>query len=304
MSHTIILILGLLLAPLGAYAQPLDTLRVAGTIARFDEARALDLDPQGRVYVVDGGASVVYQFSPTGLLLAQIGGPGSKEGAFFSPSDLDPTNGLVLVVADTGNSRLQRLSNRFVPLESIPVTRIDAFVPGQAGQPVYSLGSDGGVETADGTPIAVVTTSAGEMFAIDAAQGLVLKWDRQRRYERVVGSYAAGVGVLREPVALEADDVYLYVADAGQSAVLVYDHLGQYVRRIGAGRALDIVAVRSDGASLWVAGQDRIEVFQKPGYLLSRLFVEGLEEPLVDVFPMGDSVLLLTSRRLMHAPLP
>jgi hypothetical protein len=270
-------------------------------IASFEEARALARDGRGYLYVVDAGANAVVQLQPDGTILRTLGGSGTAPGAFYDPLDIDPTNGLVLVVADAGNGRLQRFSRQFVPLEVLPVVRVDRYVPEQAGQPIYSLGERGEVGTPDGRPIAVITNAADETFAIDAAQGLVLKWDRQRRLERAIGGYDAGEGTLSDPVALAIDVQYLYVADRAEAGVAVYDHLGAFVRWIGRGRLEDVRALTITEGQLWCVLPERLRIYDPGGRIMHDLPVDA-EQPLEDVSVTAEVIFVLTARHLSVLP--
>ena len=300
MKHTI-LILILAVVPVAA-AQPADTLVTeAEVLAQFDAARALGVDAAGTLFVVDAGKDAVLQLDPDGNLLASLGGPGVHEGQFDEPADIDPTNGLLWIVADAGNNRLQRFSRTFLHMETLPVARIDRFTPGVAGRTV-PVGEESGFEDADGRPIAVVTSNANEIFAIDEAQGLVLKWDASRRLERAIGSYDDGEGALVDPVALAVDAASLYVADRGQAAVLVYDLFGGFVRALAPGRADDVRAVTVTGHQLWIILPERILLYHTRGHLLRVLDVQ-LGESLVDAAHFNGITYLLTPTRLLRTRL-
>lgn len=281
-----------------ASAQPADTLVTeAATLAFFENARALAVDPAGRLYIADAGEDVIVQLDADGQLLAYLGGPGTREGEFAEPSDIDPTNGLVLVVADAGNSRLQRFSKTFLFLEALPVTRAHRFTPGGAPR-TDNLGDEGSADGADGRPIAVETSVANEIFAIDEAEGVVLKWDASRRFERVIGGFDAGAGALEVPVALATDRQRLFVADRGLAAVVVYDLFGGYIGTLAPGRADDVraLAVRDD--ALWIVLPERLLVYETRGRLRRTLDVR-LGEPLIDVALRGRIAYLLTPTRLL-----
>lgn len=266
-------------------------------IASFEDARAVAADARGRLYVVDAGQNVVVQLTAEGDVLRTLGGSGTAPGALYDPRDVDPTNGLVLVVADAGNGRIQRFSRQFVPLEVLPVVRIDRYVPEQAGQPIYSLGERGEVGTPDGRPIAVVTSEADETFAIDAAQGLVLKWDRQRRLEQAIGGYDTGPGALIDPVGLAIDERYLYVADRGEGGIAVYDHLGAFVRWIGRGALPGVQAVTVVEGVLWIVLPDQLLTYTRSGRRAQEHRVDVAEE-LIDVAVLRSQVYVLTPRSL------
>lgn len=295
----LVLFIALLVAGSCVHAQPADTMIHEGNeLVRFEQARALAVDPAGRLYVVDAGKDAVFIVSPQGQPLSTLGGPGGNEGAFYDPADIDPTNGLVWIVADAGNSRLQRFSRTSLFLSALPVQRVSRGEFDRAVQTVFNLGDESGVQEADGRPIAVISNTANEMFAIDAAQGYVLKWDAARRLERTIGGFGAGAGRLEDPVALALDDTYLYVADRGQRAIAVYDHLGGFVRLLAQRFAEDVRAITVAGGELWIVLPDRLLVYDAQGRLARTIDVR-LSEPLVDVAPVGDRLYLLTPTRLL-----
>ena len=149
-----------------AAAQPAEGSSEGVTVARFDGATAVALDPKGRIYVADARRSAVVMLAPDGTVTQTFGGAGTRPGQFDAPADLDPTNGLTVWIADAGNGRLQHLSQDGQFLEALPV--------GEAGngsarrQPVYDASRSADAPMADGEPIAVATTSANEPITIDA----------------------------------------------------------------------------------------------------------------------------------------
>ncbi len=281
-----------------AQAQPADTLVTeAVVLARFEEARALAVDPQGLLYVADAGRDAVVRLDEDGLLRDMLGGPGTLEGRFSEPADIDPTNGLVFVVADAGNSRLQRFSRDFLHLESLSVGRLQQDERTGRGQPTAPFGQANRLGLADGTPIAVATSRANETFAVEAGRNVVLKWDAARRFERVIGGFDERDGRLVAPVALAVDENSLYVADRGRAAVLVYDHFGGFVRTLAEGLAREVCAVTVFGDEIWIVLPERLLVFHRRGRL-ARVFDVRLGEPLVDVGRRGGLTYLLTPSRL------
>lgn len=282
------------LGPSASQAQPIDTLlSKTAVIARFDDARALAVDGAGKLYVVDRGNSSVVQLAADGTVLANLGGPGSEDSQFDEPADIDPADGLVWVVADAGNSRLQRFSHTHLHMETLPVARIEHFTPGVSGR--LDPGANEGPE-GDGRPIAVGVSPSNELFAIDEAQGLVLKWDASRRLERTIGGYDAGAGALSEPTALAVDASSLFVADQGRGAVFIYDLFGSLVRTL---TAENIQALALHNGDLWITRPDRILVYER-GERLVRVMGFEVGEAVVDAVPHGESLYLLTPTRLLR----
>lgn len=277
-----------------AQAQPADTtIAEAAELARFEEARALAVDPSGTLYVADAGADVVVRLSPEGEVLDRLGGAGSAEGQFDNPADLDPTNGLVLIVADAGNGRLQRFSRRFRFLEALPVGGKGA----EAARPIYDAG--GTDPRGSGRPIAVVSTSADETFAIDAEEGVVFRWTADRRAQEVIGGFGEGEAALVEPVALAlaSEENLLFVADRGREAILVYDTFGGFVGLFPGEAFRDVQALMVHEGQLWAVLPEELLVYDLQGRRLRTLGVR-LGEPLVDVARKDDRLYLLTATRL------
>ena len=268
-------------------------------LARFVEARALAADPAGVLYVVDGGRDVVQKLAPTGAVLATLGGPGTGEGEFDGPTGIDPTNGLVLVVADGGNGRLQRFSRAFLFLEALPVGSVTGSEARLGGAPRYGSARDRLGGPGIGRPVAVAVSPSGETYAIDETEGHVIRWDEDRRTARTLGGYDAGEGALEEPVALAADEASLYVADRGQAAVNVYDAFGSYVRTLARGLATDVQALALTREALWIVLPRRLLVYGTDGRLRRAANVE-VGEDLVDALRVGGVTYLLTPTRLLR----
>lgn len=265
---------------------PGDTLAVEAVGPRFEDARALALDPTGALTVADAGAATVVVLEANGSLRSTFGGPGTGDYAFLDPSDVDPGNGLVLTVADTGNGRIQRFSRDGRLLDSTPVPTARGRASSEQG---------------DGRPIAVVAAVTGELFAVEETEGVVLRWDARRRLDRVIGGMDAGEGALRSPVCLAlGPDGRLFVADRGHAAVLVYDAFGEYLGRIGDGWAREAVSVAVVGERLAVVLPRAVRLYSLDGRLLEVL-VPAADAPLVDVAGADGVLFVLTRNRLFSS---
>ncbi|MDX1530056.1 MAG: hypothetical protein R3362_00885 [Rhodothermales bacterium] len=291
-----------------------DTLALRPLGPPFREARAVAADPTGRLYVVDAAAAGVAELGVDGLPLGTLGGPGSGDYAFLSPADVDPTNGLVVYVADAGNGRVQRFSRQRRLLETIPVPadpeRVEAAQ--RTGRSGFEATPDTRALTGAGRPVAVASAATGEVYAVEDLRGVVLRWEDRQRLTRVIGGPEMGAGALEEPVDLAlGPDGTLFVADRAQAAVLVYDPFGSFVRRIadGAARGLRAVTVHRDRLLLVLDGGLLV-------YSLEGRFVQALHVPLdgvggtprpadlVGVAGLEDRLYLLTPTQLFVADAP
>lgn len=260
-------------------------------MASFEQARSVATDGLGFLYVADSGRDVIVRMDYDGRILATFGGPGIEAGQFDDPFDIDPTNGLVIIIADAGNGRIQRFSREFMNTGIIPVGLEDATeTANQAGEKRQYLGY--------GRPVAVVSSMTGELFAVDGDENVVLKWDRSGKLMRRIGGYDAGDGTLSRPVSISlGPEGNLFVADAGREEVLVYDQYGSYIRAIGSGIARDIRSVAVHDNDLWVVLPGRLLVFETGGRLKYVMDVK-VGTALVDVAHGKNHLFLLTENTL------
>ncbi|MCB2407708.1 IPT/TIG domain-containing protein [Hymenobacter sp. BT178] len=77
---------------------------------RTPDYRALALDGQSNVFVVNRAQSFVRKYSPAGDSLTQIGQAGTAVGQFQQPEGITVDAAGNIYVADTGNNRLQKLN--------------------------------------------------------------------------------------------------------------------------------------------------------------------------------------------------
>lgn len=280
------LIGGTFLNAIPALAQ-LNTLKIDSTqletLAQFKEATSVAVSPAGEIFVTDRGTSSIIKLTGDGTRIAEFGGPGQSEGQFDDPMYIDPTNGLILVVADAGNGRIQRFSREFLFLESLPVGSADEMREASAlGQTQYRQRTQ---ETRFGTgrPIAVATTSDNDMLVLDDQERVVFKWDSDRNLERVIGAYDQGDGALEQPVALALDgDGTTYVADRGLNAIQVYDAFGSYDRNMAVGLCKDVRGMTLLGDALFMALPNQIHWFHKRGNL-EETWLLDLADPVIDI---------------------
>ena len=285
MFRIAILYLAVIAAP--TEAQVPDTILTSGhLIAQFRDARALAIDPGGTLYVVDADQDVVQIISSDGVDLARIGGPGSDHGLFDEPVDIDPTNGLVLVVADGQNGRIQRFTRAYLHTESLPVYQAHAFLDSATSGP------------GNGFPIAVATSSSNETFVIEGESGKVLKWDALRRPAGVLGDFGIGDAMLQDPVALAVNDQMVFVADAAASAIRVFDHFGGFTETLAQGAISGISTLLTTSSHLWVVKRESIlalPLLDAPPFSLG----VQLGEDLVDAGLFDGRLYLLTQTRLL-----
>jgi sugar lactone lactonase YvrE len=287
------------LGTLQTHAQPTPTTTVTRAdvqvLAAFEEATSLAVDPRGRLYVTDAGTDAVVHLARDGTVLAHYGGPGTQPGAFDDPVDLDPTNGLVLYVADAGNARIQRFARAFQFLEALPIGTEDA-----RAHPSYGRQGGNALHAGTGQPIAVAVSDDDALYVIDAVRGHVVQWDAPRREPRIIGGFDAGPDALVDPVDLAVDaEGRLFVADRGRDAVVVFDMFGSALTMLAEGFTARVEALRLVGETLWLVEPDAVQMIAPSGVLGHRWTVR-LGAPLVDAARYGKDTYLLTPNQLVR----
>lgn len=260
-------------------AQPVDTMRAVlpwGPYVLAD-ARAVRADPSGLLYVAEAGGRVVV-LAEDGSLVRVISG--SDRAALVEPVDLDPTNGLVLHVADPGAGRIFRFGRDGFVLESLGGDappghgRFEASPEGPAFEPV-----------------AVDSNPRNELFALDRQAGRLYRWDASRQRTLLSGPDA---GVLVDPRALAVTEDRLYVLDRDE--VVVFDRFGTPVRRFGRAHADEATRIRVLGDRLALVRVDGLALYNREGGLEQVLPWRGA--PLRDAALTRGALFLLTAESL------
>ena len=205
-----------------------DTLRIdasqVDTLATFDDATVLHRDPRGRLYVLDPERHRLYVLNAAGDRQRTIGGSGSRAGQFSRPAGIDPTNGQTLLVADTGNGRIQRLDADGRPLELLPVSHRE-----EALAPVYRPARDERAPTGTGRPTAVHSTAGDGLALIESDARAVWYLDRQRTLVRRLTPPDVPLARWQPHAIARSAPGDLWIVDAERPQVLITDSFGSIV---------------------------------------------------------------------------
>lgn len=169
----------------------------------FYGPRALAVDRDGNVLVVDTGNKRVEKFSPEGVFLAQWGSFGVAEGLFNEPVGIAADGQGSIYIADTWNHRIQKFSPdlRFLAQWEVPSWSSE----GVANKPY--LAAD----------------AAGNVYAGDPEGHRIIKYSGQGEVQVVWGKFGADAASLNLPLGLAVDaQGQVYVADVGNQRVLVF----------------------------------------------------------------------------------
>jgi PKD repeat protein len=212
-----------------------------------------------RVYLAAGWEDRIRIYNPDGTLYASFGGYGNGNYQFADPQGLGVAPNGDIYVADCGNHRVQV----YRPDWSYKAT---LGVNGQAGSDNAHFDC----------PRDVAIDGIGTIYVADEGNHRVQVFDSNRNYVRTIGiTGTTGNGFDRfsdwGPHRLAVDSQNrLYVTDAGNTRVQVFDSTGAYLTTIGGSwgmrtgqlRGPSGIAIGPDG-SLYVADSDnhRIQKF-------------------------------------------
>lgn len=238
------------IAPRPACAQVVaDSLRPISVLS-FDRAVSVAATSTD-VFIVDAGATTVTRLSATNGEAEVYSGSG---GRLQSASDVDPTNGLTILVCDQEGGSIHRLSRELTLINIL--TTLD--VGGR-----MSL-----------RPSRLASIDERTMAILDGPTSRVLRWTSDRGFDQRFGT-TAGVDAAETPTDLAADAHSVYVADRATGCLYVYDTMGSFVRRMACESASPIEAVNLNGGRLWVTRPSIVESWLPDGTLVARYAVPG-----------------------------
>jgi uncharacterized protein (TIGR03663 family) len=223
---------------------------------QFLEPWGVAASGSGEMYVADTWNSRVQAFDSSGRLLWKWGSFGSTAGLLAEPRLLYGPRGLAvspagdLLVADTGNKRLLRLSgsgeflgqgggngaapgrlNEPVGIAFDPETG-DILVADEWNQRIQRLNSQwsflqewrvpGWTDRNASSKPYVAVDARGDVFATDPGTSRVLVFDRQGRLHHFIHELSPEYGALNQPAGIYSDllDNSLWIADSGNHRIL------------------------------------------------------------------------------------
>jgi sugar lactone lactonase YvrE len=172
---------------------------------------------QALVYVADTGNNRIAKYSWSGTALADFGGPsaGSGNGQFNQPAALAVSPAGNLIVADTGNARIEVLDKN--------------------GVFMGAFGSSGVGNGQFQGPAAVALDASGNIYVSDTGNNRVEKFDPYGQFLSAWGGLGSGNGKFNGPEGIGVDGQgNVYVADLWNHRVQKFSSTGTYLAQWGA----------------------------------------------------------------------
>lgn len=270
----------------------------------------------------------------------RIGTLGRGEEQFTHPLSVALGTGGRLYVADTGNDRVEVLSDRHTflfevggfaldagalpssearrfdePYDLVQTINKDVYVVDRNNARVVRLDRDGrflgsfGREAGLKLPRGIASNSRGEIIVADAGNDRLVVFDRDGRRQRDLGTFGWGPRQFKTPFDVTVDEHNrLIVADTFNDRIQIFDNFGK-LEGILKGGFEHPLAVRADtDGAVWVVDGRRKQVVRlaRDGTELDRLAAPRvpLEEPTdVAVGPEGDLFVVdRAASALWHVP--
>jgi sugar lactone lactonase YvrE len=234
---------------------------------------AIAVSERGRLYVSDFYHNQIKVLTPEGKVLKTVGSLISEShadiGEFMEPRGLTFDAEGNLIVADSGNRRLQILDRRLEPVGVITTTA--------RGMPARLR-----------EPLGVVQDSEGRIWACDAKQNRLFVFDAGGELLKTFGGKGPGKGQFDTPTALAlGPDGLVYVADWGNFRIQSFDFENGYRNSINVpqwrpkGRSVEPAITFDDRGDLYVTDPEHGRILRfTEGRLSGKLQPE--EDPLLE----------------------
>ena len=261
---------------------------ISGTILSvgLDSPSGLAVNRLDQWYLSDAGRNRIVKFNQKNEPEKTYGGYGIGIGQFSQPTDIVIDRGLNVYVLDTDNRRVVHLDANLNFVEEIANRttghdkRLTRLYLAASELMLISAPEDAEGENLPnrGTLAGLEISSVGEITVSDFDNSRLIRLDNFNRFSRYIGDFGYGRGALLNPMGLVYSGTNLYVADAGNARIAVYDDFGNYLFSFGEDNLEYPAAITSDNDGfIWVGDQalERIFVFTRGGRLLFEFGAPG-----------------------------
>lgn len=257
----------------------------------FQNAKALAVDVNQQIFVLDGGAGIIYVLSPTGTLLRQS----ATMSVLRNASDIDAQSGRGIFVVNPHTHQLLQFSQNLQLSTTINLNIEAQTELERLG--ANSFGCDLSIE-APANPISLAVDYSGAYFFLDDAQRFVTKHQSNHVPEAQFGYY----GISSESALSGAEALAfppngsVYVADALLQKIKVYDDNGLFLYDF-ADNFPHLINIGFSGGRIIVIEKDAIKVYSTGG-LRQKVYPFHRNETLRDAVYANGFIWQLTATHL------
>jgi DNA-binding beta-propeller fold protein YncE len=175
---------------------------------QFDTPRGVAVDASANIYVADLGNARVQKFSPEGNFLVSFGIPGTGDGEFRAPNGITIDSTGNIYVTDAYNHRLYKFK-----ADGTFEKQWNGPTPGFYGPRDVAIGPQ------------------KQLYVIDQGRNRVVRLDPEGENFAEWGQKGTNESEFSDPTGLDVAGDRVYVADAGNSRVQVFDLDGKFIRQ-------------------------------------------------------------------------
>ena len=261
-----------------------------GTFGGFTNPIGLALDTEGLIYILDSAANHIKRFDPCLHLfhtLPCIGGAGNKPRQLNHPLGIAISGRNDLLVADSGNFRVQVFTVKGLALRQILGPYVVQRDAGSAGTsktsirpaawttsvPISGSSCDAASAAPDGLwcPVDVAVSCSGWLYVADASNGVIHVFDPQFCWRRAYDGSSATSPALKNPVRIALDkECRIYVVQKDADHIVVLNSDGSFLTNISApeeakGKFCPVAVAVADQGDLHVADPYTLFQFHSAG---------------------------------------
>ena len=174
--------------------------------AQFDKPRGVTTDAAGNIYVADGGNARVQKFSSKGDFLLFFGRSGMAGGELREPNGVAVDSSGNVYVTDSVNHRLLKFK-----ADGTFLKQLTGPEPGFYG------------------PRDIAITGNKLLYIVDQGRSRIVKITTEGETLAVWGRDGSGDGEFNNPTGIAVAGERVYVADAGNNRLQVFDLDGKYI---------------------------------------------------------------------------
>jgi len=185
---------------------------------KFINITAVDLDPEGNLFILDAGRNRILKYSDKNQLIQEIGGFGNSQDRFNDPRDLDAHLTLNVFVSDFNNNRIVRFDSNLNYLSDF---RIEDFNISYDNPLYFEM------------PLSVAVNNQYDIFVLEDLNKRIIKIDRFNQPLAAFGKASENLGQLLGPQQINIGPKNeIYVSDPLSNSIVVFDFLGNFIRSI------------------------------------------------------------------------
>jgi len=245
---------------------------------QMNAPEGITVDVEKNIYVADTGNNRIQKFSPSGEFINFFGGFGWGSDQFDEPVAIFGEMGLDIYVVDKNNHRIMRFDPKLNFISSLQLN--------DTADEMYRFQF----------PVAIAVSELRDKYVIDSENGRVIRYNAFDNAEEHFGGYSSTGIPLDEPVDVAIfQNQKIYIADAGQKCIVVYDYFGNYIEYIGKNIVQNPSGLCTDEEGrLYVCDKDsrEVKIFKRNGE-----FSRNIREPgfkiLRDIACRGDELFII-----------